>query len=143
METSYSYLKDKARRNRHSYEQYKLSTSLTDDPSLLVTRDQLIQAFCNDLRELLGFDNIADIVEGIFLVESNLVKVISNFSMREKDELPSLNGLFQRLSPILLRTLWDKGRLDDNIAQDVANEWKEAIRVTIEEEYYHWHDKIL
>lgn len=108
---------------------------------ILISIDEVIKAFCSSLYEVLNESDIRSIIQKLFKIEGQLHKIhyMSEFQDRE-DYLPNFSNFYRNLSPILLRSLWE-GMGMDSPSEQVSRSWKEALRVSIEEEIFYWKNK--
>lgn len=135
----------KTRKSKSVFWDMETSLSLKDlqkNNWKVAGKEQVIKAFCNDLKAVLENDDIHQMIRGVFSVEHDLSVVNDelNFSDDESD-VPSLVEFYRNLSPILLRAFLDSPFNEKN-PDDMAHGWKEALRIAIEEEFYFWHDRL-
>ena len=108
---------------------------LVNSKYAVIEERQVIEAFCNDLKKLLGQDDVHQMIRELFTVENN-ISLLADMG----EELPNLGDFHKNLSPILLRALVE------NTSDDfdrVLKSWKEALRIAIEEELYFWQDYLV
>ncbi len=99
-----------------------------------------IEVFIKKLRRLLTLDDLAEIIDGLFELQAQLIEQGLNVDFGLKDP-PSLNDFFQHLAPILLRAT--RENLESVEPRELLlRGWKEALRVAIEEEIYVWQEKM-
>src|SRR3989339_777658 len=116
-----------------------------------LSQSELIDAFCNDLKELLSFDDIYPMITFLFEIES-AINSLSDPAFDVLDpaieEIPDLLEFYRHLSPILLRIVLEGENMGGGLKGDqqrvghILNGWKEALRVAIEEELYVWKEKL-
>ncbi len=104
----------------------------------LISSEDIIQGFCNDLKKLLKLEDGASFLQRLFEIEYNLNLVKDKFNeSNEEAELPTLEEFYSQLSPILLRALWEsyENNLEDSLK---VKSIFEALRINLEEELYYW-----
>ncbi len=107
-------------------------------PKDAVQAEKLAHALCNDLKRLLDAEGHQSLAEGLLLVQHDLESLheqVSLSSLTAEQEFPNLDRLYRNMTPLLLRTL-----ASESEPEKVAKDWKEAIRVAIEEEIYQWQE---
>jgi hypothetical protein len=106
----------------------------------IITKEQVVKGFCNDLRILLKSDDVYELIHGIFAIEHNISYISENI-FEDGNDLPTLGEFHRNLSPVLLRALLDNAASSDSDSYNVEKEWKEALRISIEEELYIWQER--
>jgi hypothetical protein len=101
------------------------------------TGEEVENAFCNDLREILSLEDPSQIIDGILGLESDLKNMNS--------ETLYLNVFYKNFSDLVLRML--KGDLTILMGEKndtkTIDAFKEGMRIALEEELYTQQDKIL
>lgn len=118
-----------------------LSLSSLIFPNRIVSYQELISAYCNDLKTLLALDDISQIAHGVFAIEHNIGIIVEKNVFNENDKIPNLESFYQNLSPLLLRVLIDSEEMNSGPAGtqlNILRDQKEALRITIEQELYYW-----
>ena len=99
-------------------------------------------AFCNDIKSTLVEDDILNMIDKIFQIESSINIFRSEVFKDNIDVLlPSLDNIFLNLSPLMLRSIWENLSADNNSQLEIIKGWQEALRVALEEEVYVWQEK--
>jgi hypothetical protein len=107
--------------------------SLRKGDEILSIRD-LALAYCRDLRELLQIEDLRVLAAALLEVEQRLNNLLHERELEESSkEIPDLTECYRALAPVLLRALIEAN-------DEVEPAWREAIRIGVEEEIYHWQD---
>lgn len=114
---------------------------LLENPWKLVDEKLIIKTFCEELKKLLDNDQILDLAHGIFELEKKTDLLRPHLTSHKNFEIPHLNGLYKRLSPMILRSFLDVPDLEEE-KNGLIKSWLESIRITIEEEIYFWQEKL-
>ena len=102
-------------------------------------QNEILIAFCNEIRALLELGHFAEMAEGVLLLEEKCERLRAHIDFEDKENLPSLSHFYFKLSPLLLRSLVREG---DFIEQDdIEKSWLESLRISLEEEFYFWKEK--
>lgn len=102
------------------------------------TENELIEAFIEDLKELLNSQSAVKVIEGLHSLEANLNKIEEQFL---GIEVPKLADFYQELSPLLLQKYWEQ-RKNALSEEDTDHLFLESIFIAIEEEIYIWQEKM-
>lgn len=105
-----------------------------------ISQENILRAFCNDLKKLLDKDSIFEMTENIFNIENSLDNL--NSEIGTEFIIPNMEDFYKKLSPILLRSLWESSKVDGD-QDDLIHGWKESLRISIEEEFYVWQEKMI
>ena len=122
---------------------------LNSEHLLHTDKNQIIQLFCNDLKQLLDISELRELIKKLNQLHHLLLNL--NDEGVYKD-LPNLDDFFRVLSPVLLRSV---SQALDTISQDEKNNhsqsceesllmgWLESLRISIEEEIHIWQEKLI
>ncbi len=98
-----------------------------------------LKALCSHFHVILDSSSLRILIEGIFHLESVLLKLKDKNPTNEIIE--DLSDFYKSLSPILLRIIWeqssaevDSGTLLDGLVA--------SLRVALEEELFYWHERL-
>ena len=105
--------------------------------------EDLIRAFCQELKDLLTLEDLPELIAGIFRIESDLQKFTQQeeFRANSAELIPSFEEFYRQLTPIILRSIADNPVILGD-AQQLNKLWKEALRISLEDELYFWQNKI-
>ena len=73
-------------------------------------------------------------INSIFSIEKNLDKLKLKFNLMETSSLPSLSRLYEKIAPLLLKTLSFGVDINQFNQEELIHGWLETIRVSVEEE---------
>ena len=131
--SSYSSLGLRARQLRNLKEASELLTlkDFIEKKFSIHSEEELKRYFVKDLKALLQKENLFDIIEGFFDLETDL----SNAYERLDFEVSFVNfdEFYKNLSPVLMRALLENSNHPDN-APMILKSIKEALRIALEEE---------
>ncbi len=96
--------------------------------------DKIRTMFINELKLILKFNNLTEMVEALFQFQSKLEELSKKLAPEE--EIPSLNPFYTHLAPLLMRTFSDYFSQKESERTSLENSALESIRVAIEEEIY-------
>lgn len=129
----YSSLGLRAKRLRNEREASELLTlkDFVEKKFSIQSVEELKKYFAKDLKSLLQKDNVFDLIEGFFDLETDL----SNAYERLDFEVSIVNfdEFYKNLSPVLMRALLESSQYPDNAAM-ILKSIKEALRIALEEE---------
>ncbi len=97
---------------------------------------EIEMAFKNSLKGLLNIEDIYQLIEELLKIENQLKEVRLRLKSlgEEYQEIPSIDNIYRKLSPVLLRAIQETNR--DSLMSEIAFEWKEALKIVIEEEVF-------
>lgn len=108
-----------------------------------ISSTQAIQAFCADLKLILEVEDLAELVRKIFVLQQ-LVSQLQEVNTDGEANWPHLDSFFRNLSPVLLQALFQHLQsVNDAGSLEMFDQWRSALRVALEEEYYLWQEKLL
>lgn len=107
------------------------------DESGEVTSEQVVRALCEDLKSCLDHEDLKSCLQHFFKIEHYLHELED-----EMEQVPSLKEFYEVLSPTLLRVVWE-GLEGEMKLEELKDRWLEALRVSLEEEFYLWQEKIV
>jgi len=147
METSlYSNLGSAVNKTHHSIGSGDVEVRLKDIlsidsefPIIDLEEHTLVQAYVNELKDLLELTSPQYMIRVIFNIENNLKSIATQFDLHF--EIPNLDHCYKKLSPLFLRTMSDAFEVEKT-PEVLMGEWLEVFRIAIEEEYYIWQEKI-
>ncbi len=110
--------------------------------SKTISIQEIIESYCLELRKILELAYLEQVIHGLLQLESKLTAVIDENEIIDHDDLaPSLSALYQRLTPLFLRSMLET-MPEENEVEDIRKGWLEGLRIAIEEELYIWQEKI-
>lgn len=104
-----------------------------------IRSSEIIEAYCSDLKWILDVDNLSNIVEKVFEVESGLEQLALQWEFSEGVALPKISDLYQTIGPLFLRTLMES----EGGSSQISKKLIEALRVSIEDELFRWKEFLL
>ena len=129
----YSSLGLRAKRLRNEREANELLTlkDFVEKKFSIHSVEELKKYFAKDLKSLLQKENVFDLIEGFFDLETDL----SNAYERLDFEVSIVNfdEFYKNLSPVLMRALLESSQYPYNAAM-ILKSIKEALRIALEEE---------
>ncbi len=107
------------------------------------TPQELIRAFCQELKQLLAIEELPELIAGIFKIENDLQNLAQqeDFPTDVVEQIPSFEEFYRQLTPIILRSILENPVIIEDI-QQFSKLWKEALRISLEDELYFWQNKI-
>ncbi|AUN99459.1 hypothetical protein DOM21_03590 [Bacteriovorax stolpii] len=100
-------------------------------------QDELKKIFIKDLKGILQKENLFDLIQGFFDLETDL----NNAYERLDFEITQVNfdEFYKNLSPVLMRALLENATQPDNAVM-ILKSIKEALRIALEEELVQLED---
>ncbi len=100
-------------------------------------QDELKKIFIKDLKGILQKENLFDLIQGFFDLETDL----NNAYERLDFEITQVNfdEFYKNLSPVLMRALLENSTQPDNAVM-ILKSIKEALRIALEEELVQLED---
>ncbi len=146
--TTYTNFNTKIRKNHAALEQSPDCSlkQLCNVSWSNVSQKQIVNSFISSLRDILDQDDVYKVIESIFDLQTTVHLVQDKLKVFDEEsvDIPRLDVFFQVLSPILLRVLSESYQMEGlQKLNFIEQEWKEALRVAIEEELYLWQKKSL
>ena len=104
---------------------------------ILNSNEELKKAFARELKAILKLENLFDLINGFFELESDLNNVLDQVDF----EVSVLNfdEFYKNLSPVFMRSLLENSKHPEN-AKLLIQSIKEALRIALEEELYQLED---
>ena len=93
---------------------------------------ELKRTFINELKKLLKKENLFDLIESFFELESDLHSAEEKLML---DEIVSFDEFYKNLSPVIMRSLLEQAKSSQN-SEIILASIKESIRIAIEEQIY-------
>ena len=108
-----------------------------DHKCSLNNNEELKKVFARELKIVLQKENLFDLINGFFELETNLHLVLDQVEF----EVSVLNfdEFYKNLSPVLMRSLLENSKDPDN-ASLLLQSIKESLRIAMEEELYQLED---
>lgn len=114
--------------------------NILEKKDLVYTNKQIIDAYCGSLKELLKVDDLIILISKIDQLDQDSQEVIDLFMTVEDLDFPRMKKFYERLSPVLLRAFQEG--LKDGLDQKMQElNFREGIRVSVEEELHYWLEK--
>nr|BDT29629.1 hypothetical protein BHI3_30950 [Bacteriovorax sp. HI3] len=104
---------------------------------VIQNQDELKKIFIKDLKGILQKENLFDLIQGFFDLETDL----NNAYERLDFEITQVNfdEFYKNLSPVLMRALLENATQPDNAVM-ILKSIKEALRIALEEELVQLED---
>lgn len=104
---------------------------------IIHNQDELKKIFIKDLKGILQKENLFDLIQGFFDLETDL----NNAYERLDFEITQVNfdEFYKNLSPVLMRALLENSTQPDNAVM-ILKSIKEALRIALEEELVQLED---
>lgn len=103
----------------------------------LNNNEELKRAFTRELKVVLQKENVFDLINGFFELESDLHHVLDQVEFEVS--ILNFDEFYKNLSPILMRSLLENSQAPDN-APLLLQSIKESLRIALEEELYQLED---
>lgn len=98
---------------------------------------ELKKIFVKDLKVILVKDNLFDLIQGFFDLETDLGHAYERLEF--DSSLVNFDEFYKNLSPVLMRALLENAHQPDN-ADMILHSIKEALRIALEEELVQLED---
>jgi dsDNA-specific endonuclease/ATPase MutS2 len=105
----------------------------------LNSNEELKRTFARDLKVVLQKENLFDLINGFFELESDLNHVLDQVEFEVS--ILNFDEFYKNLSPVLMRSLLENSQAPDN-ASLILQSIKESLRIALEEELYQLEDLI-
>lgn len=99
--------------------------------------DELKRIFVKDLKAILQKDNIFDLIQSFFDLETNLGIAFERLDF--EISLVNFDEFYKNLSPVLMRALLENSNHPDNAGM-ILKSIKESLRIALEEELVQLED---
>ncbi len=100
----------------------------------LLTKDEYLKAFSNELKQVLSKNSLPDLVEAFFDLESHHHLAESRVGFEIKDI--RFDEFYKNLSPIILKSLIDlKNDFQNKRSEKIEQQLIETLRISIEDEF--------
>ena len=100
---------------------------------------ELKRIFIKDLKVVLAKENLFDLIQSFFDLETDLNHAIDLVDSDTDINLVNFDEFYKNLSPVLMRALLENAATPDN-AQIILKSIKEALRIALEEELVQLED---
>ena len=112
---------------------------LLDQKWTITTNEELKKLFALELKIVLQKDDLFELINGFFELETNLNLVLDQVEF----EVSVLNfdEFYKNLSPVFMRSLLENSKTPDN-APLLIKSIKESLRIALEEELYQLEDRL-
>ena len=104
---------------------------------ILNSNDELKKAFARELKVILKMENLFDLINGFFELESDLSNVLDQVDFEVS--ILNFDEFYKNLSPVLMRSLLENSKHPEN-AKLLLQSIKESLRIALEEELYQLED---
>ena len=105
----------------------------------LTSNEELKKTFARELKIVLQKENLFDLINGFFELESDLNLVLDQVEFEVS--ILNFDEFYKNLSPVLMRSLLENSQNPDNAAL-LLQSIKESLRIALEEELYQLEDLI-
>jgi hypothetical protein len=100
-------------------------------------QDELKRIFVKDLKNVLEKENLFDLIQGFFELETDLSNAFERLDF--ETTLVNFDEFYKNLSPVLMRALLENAHQPDNAGM-ILKSIKEALRIALEEELVQLED---
>ncbi len=104
---------------------------------IIKDQDELKRIFIKDLKRVLLKENLFDLIQGFFDLETDLGNAFEQLDFEVS--LVNFDEFYKNLSPVLMRSLLENANQPDNAAM-ILKSIKEALRIALEEELVQLED---
>lgn len=139
MEGSYGSLGLRMKRTYRNNEANELLTlkDFVEHKFIIKDQDELKRIFVKDLKRVLLKENLFDLIQGFFDLETDLGNAFEQLDFEVS--LVNFDEFYKNLSPVLMRSLLENANQPDNAAM-ILKSIKEALRIALEEELVQLED---
>jgi len=139
MEGSYGSLGLRMKRTYRTNEANELLTlkDFVEHKFMIKDQDELKRIFVKDLKRVLLKENLFDLIQGFFDLETDLGNAFEQLDFEVS--LVNFDEFYKNLSPVLMRSLLENANQPDNAAM-ILKSIKEALRIALEEELVQLED---
>ena len=139
MEGSYGSLGLRMKRTFRTNEVGELLTlkDFVDHKFIIKNQDELKRIFTKDLKRILLKENLFDLIQGFFDLETDLGNAFEQLDFEVS--LVNFDEFYKNLSPVLMRSLLENAKQPDNAVM-ILKSIKEALRIALEEELIQLED---
>ena len=139
MEGSYGSLGLRMKRTFRTNEVGELLTlkDFVDHKFIIKNQDELKRIFTKDLKRVLLKENLFDLIQGFFDLETDLGNAFEQLDFEVS--LVNFDEFYKNLSPVLMRSLLENAKQPDNAVM-ILKSIKEALRIALEEELIQLED---
>lgn len=139
MEGSYGSLGLRMKRTYRTNEANELLTlkDFVEHKFIIKDQDELKRIFVKDLKRVLLKENLFDLIQGFFDLETDLGNAFEQLDFEVS--LVNFDEFYKNLSPVLMRSLLENANQPDN-AEMILKSIKEALRIALEEELVQLED---
>lgn len=139
MEGSYGSLGLKIKRTYRSNEASELLTlkDFVEHKFIIKNQEELKRIFVKDLKRVLYKENLFDLIQGFFDLETDLGNAFEQLDFEVS--LVNFDEFYKNLSPVLMRSLLENANQPDN-AEMILKSIREALRIALEEELVQLED---
>jgi hypothetical protein len=102
-------------------------------------KEELKKIFVKDLKTVLHKENIFDLIQGFFDLETDLSNASERLDAEADQNLLNFDEFYKNLSPVLMRAMLENASTPDNAAV-ILKSIKEALRIALEEELVQLED---
>lgn len=103
----------------------------------LTNNEELKRTFARELKIVLQKENLFDLINSFFELESDLHHVLDQVEFEVS--ILNFDEFYKNLSPVLMRSLLENSQAPDNAAL-LLQSIKESLRIALEEELYQLED---
>jgi hypothetical protein len=104
---------------------------------IIHSQDELKRIFVKDLKSVLLKENLFDLIQGFFDLETDLSHAFERLDF--ESTIVNFDEFYKNLSPVLMRALLENANQPDNAAM-ILKSIKEALRISLEEELVQLED---
>lgn len=139
MEGSYGSLGLRMKRTYRTNEASELLTlkDFVEHKFIIKDQDELKKIFVKDLKRVLLKENLFDLIQGFFDLETDLSNAFEQLDFEVS--LVNFDEFYKNLSPVLMRSLLENANQPDN-AEMILKSIREALRIALEEELVQLED---
>ena len=108
-----------------------------DHKFIIKNQDELKRIFTKDLKRILLKENLFDLIQGFFDLETDLGNAFEQLDFEVS--IVNFDEFYKNLSPVLMRSLLENAKQPDNAVM-ILKSIKEALRIALEEELIQLED---
>ena len=139
MEGSYGSLGLRMKRTFRMNESSELLSlkDFVEHKFIIKNQDELKKIFIKDLKKVLLKENLFDLIQGFFDLETDLGNAFEQLDFEVS--IVNFDEFYKNLSPVLMRSLLENANHPDNAVMILIS-IKEALRIALEEELIQLED---
>lgn len=109
-----------------------------DHKWVISSNEELKKTFARELKSVLQKENVFDLVNSFFELESELFQVLDQLDFQTN--IQNFDEFYKNLSPVIMRSLLENSQ-SSNDPSALLQSIKESIRIALEEELHQLEDR--